>query len=264
MHARWIYSRLVVGLTLVCGSLGLSMLPVSSSPAAVVYSQPFNTDTANALVTYPEFTLHNGTSASVSGGVLNLVSSSGNSMTAVDGSTLSSTITVNTDVGALNNASFNGGSDAVGLRIGNYGFIFFPTFGGGALQIRTINGAGAPQDVAVGDQNFGFTPAIDVLHHMEIEVDGQDFTIRITNGQSPFQTGTKFFTPSGVGSQPVYVPGLIGLANFASLTGIYDNFMVEDPNFVPIPEPATGLLLGLGTLGLVVYRRRSRAQRNKG
>lgn len=119
--------------------------------------------------------------------------------------------TLNADVTAdASNGSYN-----VGLQIGQNNLVFHPGLGGGAFRVEGTGG--------FGNTNMGFTPANNVLHHMEVVADGTgNFDITVTDGANPANVFNTSFTNAGS------VGGDVGLRRSGPTAGvgIYDNLVV--------------------------------------
>ena len=115
----------------------------------------------------------------------------------------------------------------VGLYIGWNIFLFHPGLGGGAFRIEGPAGR--------SNANMGFTPATDVLHHMEVRINADTgvFDITVTDGNNSNNVYTTSLT------NRASVGGIIGFHGdgFSIGVGIYDNLIVQSETVVP--EPTT-------------------------
>lgn len=122
------------------------------------------------------------------------------------------------DVDPVVGAGFGG----VGLRLGQFedttesedAMVFHPGFPGGAFRVEGEGG--------FDNQNMGWTPAVGVMHHVEIHSfpDGL-FNIKVTDGANPANVYTKSFT------NPFAYGGDIGLLAHAGGASYYDNLRIS-------------------------------------
>ena len=183
--------------------------PLKANAVVVLYEESFDTDTANAEITYPDFTLSgSGTpTASVSGGVLNL--SGGNTNFTIPG--YSGDVVIEGDMGGVGVSP--GGSRAEFI-LGGVRALFHVGYGGGAFRLEG--------NVAQANTNMGFTPAAGTFHNFSARSYGNgDFDIAIQNGDSPFQIFNANFTDVASVGQP------IGFRYISAGTGIFDNLSVR-------------------------------------
>ena len=123
----------------------------------------------------------------------------------------------------------------VGLNIGWNTLLFHPGFGGGAFRIEGPFGH--------SNQNMGFTPATDVLHHMEVRINADTgvFDITVTDGNDSNNVYTTSFTHTISPTSRTSVVGIIGFHGAGGSSsigvGIYDNLIVQSETVVP--EPTT-------------------------
>lgn len=233
-----------------------SELSAATFIPTVIYSETFDTDAADLTAieaTYPELTGVGGSQFSVSSGSVQLVRSGNNVLRTVD--TFNEEIWVSGRVGIFSGTA---GSNAEGLVIGNRVFDFFS--GNGAFRIHNFN----PTTGALGSQlssptniPLGFVPAYGELHQITVHSDNVgNFDVIVENTANPSMPFSQSF------SFPGFVPGPVGFTGlFGSATTRYDDLtVVALREFVPIPEPSSCLLLGLGALGLIrVTRNRIRS-----
>jgi len=153
---------------------------------------------------------------------------------------------------SLNIGAVTGGSNYhVGLAVGQNTLLFHPLHPGGALR---VNGPGG-----FSNMNMGFTPSANVLHFMEVDIDGTTgrFDITITDGLNANNIFTASFTNLGS------IGGMIGLHRDGIRDprgvgiGLYDNLLVTTPGGV-IPEPSTIALFSVGLLGMFIFLRSHR------
>lgn len=204
----------------VSGLLAALVLMVSQGWGAILFQEPFNTDTANTAETAAVYTNFNVTgtgNAYVSSGILYFsLINAGNTMTTKVG--FPGDILIQLGVGK----NPGGGSANVGLTIGANRLVFHPGYSGGAFRVEGPGG--------FGNQNMGFTPAAGPLHPLEVAVDSvnKQFTIAVTNASNPDQVYVARFTNAG------YVPGTTGLGPTRSSgggtdeVGLYDNLVVSE------------------------------------
>jgi len=148
---------------------------------------------------------------------------------------------ITADVGATNSS----GNYNVGLNIGQNNIVFHPGFGGGAFRVEGPGG--------FGNTNIGFTPANNVLHHLEV-VEGVNGLFQITftdgaNSSNVFQTS---FTNLGS------VGGPIGFRQEGPLNGgfaLFDNLLIQVA-VAAVPEPATFAMMILGGAALLRRQRK--------
>jgi len=165
-------------------------------PGVVLFSEIFARD----------FTLGSGDTAVV-GGQLQIAPSNTNYTQA--GPT--GALTVSGDVSASNsNGSYN-----VGLVIGQNNIVFHPGLAGGALRVEGPGG--------FGNQNMGFTPANNVMHHLEVTGDGAGaYTLKLTDGANPANVYTNTFTNAGS------LGGAVGFRRSGTSAGLglFDNLSI--------------------------------------
>lgn len=190
--------------TLLLTLLMIGGATLGSASAQSTYQQNFNTDTTSlseTLAQYPDLVLTphypiqgRPQDAVVSGGVLQISPQDGDSRLNInrpnDGD-----VTINVDIGG---ASVNAGpgSWAVALAVGVNRLIFHPGFAApGRRGAFRVEGAGGSEFPFV-EYDMGFTPAENVLHHMEVTINEATgrFDIKITDGANPANVFTHAFT----------------------------------------------------------------------
>jgi len=225
----------------------LSAVPVHAGNVSLPFFEPFNTDTADAIATYPEFTRSGeAVTPTVVGGVLQMPFGSlghqpNYSFNVTPNPTPTAEIVIKIDMG---NTS-GGGQGSAQLLLGNNKIVFHPNFdAGGSIQgAFRVEGPGGFPNTAVS-----FNPANAVLHHMEVHSFPSGlFQITLTDGNNPSNVFNSSFT------SPTSYGGPIGPSYFSGGTGIFDNLSIT-----VVPEPKSIMLLaGIGTAWTKL--RRSRA-----
>jgi hypothetical protein len=196
--------------TLVFGLAAAAGAALGPAAAQSTYQQNFNTDTtslAETLAQYPEFALPTipqradpPRDAFVTNGVLNVLPENGGRLELNrpnDGD-----VTIKLDLGG---ASVNAGpgSWGVALEVGPNRIIFHPGFAGSGLRgAFRVEGAGGSVYPFV-QYDMGFTPAENVLHHMEIAINEATgrFDIKITDGANAANVFTFNFTNTNYPTQ---------------------------------------------------------------
>jgi hypothetical protein len=190
----------------------------ASGALVEAFFESFDIDTTTTLETqntYPSFSFNVSGSAIVSSGVLQLESAGDGSDDSATISGFTEEVIVSVDIGL--STSLVGYSN-VGLMIGDNYILFHPGFGGGALRVTGPGG--------FGTTNMGFTPALDVLHHMQVHVHPSGlFEIQITDANNQSNVFTKSFTNSSSvgGNITLQRQGASGEFHL----GLYDNLLVE-------------------------------------
>jgi len=251
------------------GFIAATTLVLASVPSAAfailttVFSETFDSDTANAEATYPAFThvrtpAANGTATAAGGQLILSQQTSGVDGGFITDATYTGMLEAHLDVGRT---AGNSGNATVGVAIGNRVFHFFPGFPDGAFRVGEFNPAtGVFGAILVSNTDMGFTPAPGSLHHMEVISDGLgEFDILIEDANSASVFNFNY-------SDGTFVAGPVGPAykdfnSGSGLVGAYDNFAIlQDVPAPPlIPEPATWLLLAPGSLALALRRHRRQA-----
>lgn len=247
----WFKSR--AALLAVMLSLGLTSS--FEARAIVVFMETFDTPTtttAQTLAQYPAFSFTGGgsTSAVVSSGVLNIGPRAGDAASPmifdVGGFAGDLIITAN-----LTNMTASGNYN-VGISVGANQILFHPGFAGtsaalpqGSFRVDGPNG--------FANRNMGFIPTT-MFHEMVItiiEATGA-FTVEITDSGSGNVYADSFTLPNysafdRIGFQTGGFVG-VGISKFSDL---------KIETTIPVTEPSTLAILGLGLAGLGVMRKRS-------
>lgn len=161
------------------------------------------------------------------------------------------------------NSTAPGGSN-IGLMFGDYLAIFHPGHSQGAFRLEK---GLYSQTILVNNQNMGFTPALDTLHHVEAFVGMQGSSLAIDISISGLGTDSNSYTYnlSYLDPSPSLGSGAIGvqLQRLNIDDGYFDNLVVEgrEGTAYIIPEPITLALAPVGCLAvlgyILRYRRRS-------
>jgi hypothetical protein len=191
---------------------------MNQNPAAYAitfpYIQNFDTDTANAAATYPEFTLVGSGPATVSGGVLHLGLDNSNNFNFPSVSTtpgLSTDIVLEVDMGGINPGI---GSSRAEIKLGGVNALFHVGYPGGAFRFEG--------NVSQPNTDMGYSPATGVLHHFTARSYGNgQFDVAIRNGSNPLQVFNASFNDVPSVGQP------FGLRYLSTGTGIFDNLSVH-------------------------------------
>jgi hypothetical protein len=190
--------------TLVFGLAAAAGAALGPAAAQSNYQQNFNTDTASlaeTLAQYPDLVLTpdypiqgRPQDAVVTGGVLHISPQDGDSRLNIsrpnDGD-----VTIKVDIGGAS-VNTGPGSWAVALAVGVNRLIFHPGFAApglrGAFRVEGFGGSEYP----FVQYDMGFTPAENVLHHMEVTINEATgrFDIKITDGANPANVFTHSFT----------------------------------------------------------------------
>lgn len=221
---------------------------LKAGPVSLPFFEPFNTQSADAAVDYPAFTATGSQSRTVDAtGVLRLGNGSfpvAHWFTVTPSPAPTGEIVINVDMG-WNGADrvppVGPGSGATGLRIGENNILFHPGFTGppGAFRVEGPGG--------FGNQDMGFTPAVGVLHHMEIHSFPSGlFTLKVTDGSNPANVYTNSFT------NLASYGGLIGPAAVAGAVASFDNLSIR-----VVPEASTIALCATSILALGLWRSRT-------
>ena len=225
----------------------MSLLPLSGGQAwaSTLYSQTFNTDASGQVAfesAYAGFTFSEANfPIRVTNGVVEITGPStppGFRVATVAG--FQGNLLISADVGSVP----GGDRYNVGLIVGDYRFVFHPGYGGGAFRVSS----GGP---LTDNINMGFTPATNVLHHMEVAVTTATgvFDVTITDGQNANNAFRYSFTA------PASVSGRIGFSwggagnTGASDVGLYDNLIVQSVGSPVISVSATSLAFGNVSVG---------------
>jgi hypothetical protein len=237
-------------------SISVCIASVSAGPVSLPFFEPFNTLSTNATVDYPQFTAQQAVGGPAA---VWTVDSKGLRTSTVTFANLdepafsvtpnpkpTGEIIINVDMSwnpfdVTPNSCF--GCGGTGLRLGRHldtmssenTMLFHPGYNGPPGSFR-INGPDG-----FGNQNMGWVPSIDVLHHVEIHSfpDGL-FNIKVTDGTNPSLVYEDFFTnPAAYGSDigflaagagaAIYKNLSITLANAPSVAGDYNSNGVVDP-----------------------------------
>ena len=228
----------VVGLSVFAAGVVMNQGP-SAQAITFPYLQNFDTDTANAAATYPDFTLVGSGPATVSGGVLYLGLDNANNFNFPSVSTtpgLSTDIVLEVDMGGINVAP--GGSRAE-IKLGAVNALFHVGYSQGAFRFE-----GA---VSQGNTNMGYDPAAGVLHHFTARSYGTgQFDVAIRNGSNPAQVfNASFNDPGSVGQS-------FGLRYLSTGTGIFDNLSIHYA--ADLVDNSVNSVIALGGAGTYVDR----------
>ena len=207
--------------TLICCGFALLMLVHTEAFGALVeaFFEPFTIETTTTLETqnmYPAFSFDISGSAIVDSGVLKLESDEYGNDDSVSISGFPGEIIVSVDIG-LSTTSTPGYSN-VGLKIGDNYMLFHPGFAEGAFYVVGPGG--------FNSKNMGFTPALDVLHYMQVHVHPSGlFEIQVTDGNNQNNIFNTTFTNLGSvgGNITLQRQGTVNATHF----GLYDNLLVE-------------------------------------
>lgn len=248
LRGRWFAFGVAAVLVGGVAAQAVDTLSVQSGPYSLssvivknqLYYQPFNTDTANkaaTLAAYPDVTFTNGAALSVTGGVV----TGDNGNFTINAAPFTAPYYFAADVTYAGNTS--SGCCNVGLQIGTNRIVFHPGFsGGGAFR---VDGPGG-----FGNQNMGFVPANNVLHHIEVEaLPGGIFNLTFTDGANPLNVYMNTFTnPANTGAP-------LGITGQGAATIMFDNLEVFNFIEVPLaPEPGSLALFGCAAAGLLAWR----------
>jgi len=143
-----------------------------------------------------------------------------------------------------------GGSN-VGLLFGGYLALFHPGHDGGGFRLGTWAPGMPTEDILVNNQNMGFTPALDVLHHVEVVVTPQGSAVSIdveilglgTDDQMHTFNFSFLDSASSLGAANIGV--CVSRANVDD--AYFDSLWVEEV----IPEPGTLSLTLLGSIAVI-------------
>ena len=222
----------------------------TQSLAITLFSTTFDIDVTGKSAfenNYPDFSFSSSeNNIRVNNGVLEIGSNSsfGRMDALING--FDGDLHISLGIGAL-----TGGSNYhVGLIIGLITLLFHPLPPGGAFFVKGPGG--------FTNMDMGFTLSANVLHFMEIDIDGTTgrFDITVTDGINANNIFTASFTNLGS------IGGMIGLHRdgIRDLRGVgiglYDNLMVTTPGGTVIPEPSTIALFSVGLLGLIAFRKK--------
>jgi hypothetical protein len=233
-----------------------------AASVSLPFFEGFDTPTADAVTTYPEFTADDGGSGVIPVRYVNssriLRFGSGGfpfypAFSVTPNPTPTGEIIITVDMGwngIDNDPPVGIGFGGTGLRLGDKIvsghveseslFGFHPGYPGGALRVEGPGG--------FGSTDMGFTTGLSVLDHVEIHSFPSGlFTIKITDGANPANVFTTSFT------DPAAYGGSIGLLAFAGGSAIYDNLSITA---AAVPEPASAALLGLMVAGIALRRGR--------
>ena len=112
-------------------------------------------------------------------------------------------------------------------------FIFHPGFEGGAFRIAAYDGT------TTGNLNLGFTPAMETLHHIAVDYDGEgQFDVTFTDGDDPANAFNYHYEDTRLDGS-MLMTGLYssGTTVYAEVW-YYDNWIID-----AVPEPSTPALL---------------------
>lgn len=210
----------------------------ASAHAAIILSEPFNTNSssANMAANYPNYTVSSG--ASVVGQELIL-----NSADLTTTASYSGPKVIQFDINSV--TAPNVGNTKVILQLGSginaNSVLYHPEYSGGALRVDSVNSTG------FGNQTMPFTPTIGTDYHMKVEDSGTgNFSVTLTNNSNPLETYYKTWTNTAL-STSSYTIGL----TYALGVGEFDNLTVT-----AVPEPSTYALLAVGSSVAILLRRR--------
>jgi hypothetical protein len=234
--------RMIFGGSIAVAGLFLGVYSTHAGPVSLPFFEGFNTPSADAVVDYPAFTATGVQSRTVdAGGILRLGAGSHPSshwFSVTPTPAASRIIVINVDLG------FEGqpGSGATGIKVGENLVLFHPGFSGPPGALRVEGPGGFP------NENMGFTPALGVLHHLEIiSLPSGLFNVHVVDGNNPANRFSKDFV------NPASYGGEVGPAAIAGASAFYDNLSIRT---VPIPEPVSMGLTAIASLFLLCARKR--------
>lgn len=225
-------------------TLSIAQGPVTlgapQEPTFLVFSETFNTNTANAS-TYPGFDFYPGGSgaagtSAVVGQQLNINSNIGNVNSFITEQSFSGPLRV---VGQFTHSG-NSGNATTGMVIGNR---VWYAFEGNSLyrtaQINPLTGAISGES---GNISLGFVLPTNNLDTWEFVTAGDGiFDVTVTSGTNVY-TVTQDFSAT-------YVPGPVGFVSRVygsiGITSVFDNLQVFTPPPPLAPEPSTLVLFGV-------------------
>lgn len=159
--------------------------------------------------------------------------------------------TTSTDASVASGEGFAGAAAGTGWGLRQQGFTlgnFVP--GQGALGVWT----------ATNNTGFDITSLVIDASAGNIVFD-QFFDMEFTPGSDigrSFLSGTDFIASSAVYSDPVSDPDLFGTLTINFTNGFANTnsfqFLADTDKLAEVPDPSSGLLLGLGLVGLLVRR----------
>lgn len=200
----------------------LGSLAVSTEASAALFLEPFDFESSDVSVDYPDYSFNPGPgSGFVSGGELVLHSGGvgGGQVFSRPGFAMPHTLTgwVGSDPG--------GGHYNVALIAGGRAVLFHPGLSDGALRVEGSIGS---------NQDMGFTPAADVLHRVDVTSDGHgNHHVRVTDGSNPNNVfEIDYFDPTSVGDPIGFRRSGSEPPSGGPATGLFDNLQVSVPNMV--------------------------------
>lgn len=157
------------------------------------------------------------------------------------------------DVGIPTGAGY--GNYNVGMRFGDYYAIFHPGYPQGAFRMEG--------GYSIGNQNMGYTPAADTLHHMEVtttQMSPSLLAVDVTISGLGTDLLPHTYTYSFLDTTPNLGTGAFGARmsgslNYSVSDAFFDNFQVDI-----VPEPGSAVLLLLGAVACAALRRRTPPQ----